>query len=248
MRSFVAALSLTALAVQAAPVAVDYGMGEEKLLFQKVFDAEIVQAEGTCRLSSLYSGGPLAVAWIYTRCFGICTPLMVDLAGAAKWLPGELPYKILVLSFDPRDCVDDMRALARRYGLENDPHWIFATSPQMDSLNRSVGFSPRWDSSRNGFDHEGLVGGINDDGYLCRRLSVTGDPRALERLFAETRRHFNPSHPLPGGQSMLSCFSYDPLTGTKKPAAGLLILLLAPFATLLLLLGLSVAGRRTPAV
>nr|MBP8725602.1 hypothetical protein [Saprospiraceae bacterium] len=111
MRSFVAALSLTALAVQAAPVAVDYGMGEEKLLFQKVFDAEIVQAEGTCRLSSLYSGGPLAVAWIYTRCFGICTPLMVDLAGAAQWLPGELPYKILVLSFDPRDCVDDMRAL-----------------------------------------------------------------------------------------------------------------------------------------
>ncbi|MBS1666331.1 MAG: SCO family protein [Bacteroidetes bacterium] len=208
-----------------------YNYSEESRVYQQVADITIsTNSDGIKKLSDLYSESPLIIAFVYTRCIGICNPFLAELSQniSLSGTDAKQHYKVLVLSFDTSDRVEDMNKLAARFNFENNKHWIFATTQQADILNKSVGFNPIWDGSRMQFDHEALLVGINQYGYVVKKLTGLRNPDDISLLLRELNGVFVASYQLPGNNSLLSCFTYNPATGERKISLGLL-LLIAPF-------------------
>jgi hypothetical protein len=131
-----------------------------------------------------------------------------------------------VISFDPRDSVDDMRALAGHVDASNDPDWTFAIAAPEDvrKLTEATGFWYEWDEVRQQFDHPAMVAGIRD-GRLVRLL-VGGSIGAgrLNELAREVSGEFVASYPLPG-RVRFRCVQFDPSTGRVTLDWGFALLL-----------------------
>ncbi|HRQ49124.1 MAG TPA: SCO family protein [Agriterribacter sp.] len=203
-----------------------HGFSEETALYRKIAPVEIVTREGRKNIADLYTRQPLAVALIYTRCAGVCSPFLLRLAENVQRLNGAGNYKILVVSFDPADSLQDMLQMAKLFSVEESGAWTFAVTPQIDMLTRSAGFNTVKDSLTGQYDHEALLIGVNGEGYIVKKLTGLREPNDIALLIKEINGAFTPSYPLPGKASFFSCFTYDPATGKKKPALGLLLLLL----------------------
>ncbi|MCZ2277523.1 MAG: SCO family protein [Bacteroidia bacterium] len=205
-----------------------FDFSEEKNVYNQIADVPVLTKDGTQKLSVLYSRSPLIVALIFTRCTGICSPLLLNLSEQISHLhtdPKE-NFKVLVISFDPRDQFEDMARMAKQYARENDPNWIFAVTPQISELTSSLAFNPVWDEDRQQFDHEALLSGINTDGYVTKNLIGLRDQQAIYSLIKSINNEFILSYPLPGNNNFLSCFSYDPSTGKKSWSWGMFLLVL----------------------
>lgn len=129
--------------------------------------------------------------------------------------------------------------LAQRLNLENNKQWLFATTRDIEKLNLSVGFHPKWDSTRSQFDHDALLVGINKEGYITKKLIGLRNQNDLGLLISSVNDVFSPSYRLPGKNLLFSCFNYNPETGKNTPGLGLLFLTLPAVITVVLLLGIS---------
>ncbi len=230
---FTTSACIVFLAVQAVYSQADkYDYSEEKNIYQQVANVDISTTEGQqIRLSEMYSRTPLIMALIFTRCTGVCSPLLLNLSENIQLLQSDRNFRVLVLSFDPEDELEDMDGMAHRFSLENNEQWIFATTSRIDDLISSVAFEPTWDESRKQFDHEALLVGINKDGFITKRLTGMRDHKALAGMLRTIDNEFSVSYPLPRKNMLFSCFTYDPTTGKNKPSWGLLILIFPAVAT-----------------
>lgn len=217
---------------------------EEQNLYKQIADVSIKSNVINGKLSLLYGRNPLVVALIFSRCSGICSPFLQNLKEQVSLIDTTIPFKVLVLSFDPRDEVEDMNEIASHYELENNPRWIFAATPEIDKFNQSVGFKAVWDEKRQQYDHEALLTGVNKDGFIIRKLLGVRELPALKSLVADINGEFVLSYPLPGRESMFNCFTYDPATGEKKPSWGLLLLGSPVLITLFIILFISLNRKR----
>lgn len=213
----------------------DYNLTEEKNLYAKIADVALNTPEGTIHISELYHNSPVIVAFIFTRCTGICSPFLLNLKDKIQELNSKSNFKILVVSFDPADSLSDLENLANRFGLKDNDQWIFATTPQITSLNYSVGFNPIWDSTRQQFDHDALLAGIDKNGLITKKLIGLRDNRSLLSMVRTINDEFGLSYPLPRKNMLFSCFTYDPTTGKQSPSIGLFIMLLPAIFTLLIM-------------
>ncbi|MBS1485976.1 MAG: SCO family protein [Bacteroidetes bacterium] len=213
----------------------DYSLTEESRLYTKISDVELATAQGRFRLSEVYGQSPVMIAFIFTRCSGICSPFLLRLNENIKALSSKINFRVLVVSFDSADSLADMVALAQRYGLTANSQWLFATTRQINELNTSVGFHPVWDSTKRQYDHEALLVGVNENGYIVKKLTGIREPRDLLVMIKEINNDFVLSYPLPRKNMLFSCFTYNPATGEKKASLGLVVLLLPALITLLLL-------------
>ncbi len=221
-----------------------YNYSEESQLFQQVAAVSITAADGKQNLSNIYNGSPLIIAFVYTRCSGICSPFLSNVSENITAMNPSENFKILAVSFDPADKLEDMQNLARSYGLDKDKRWIFATTNQINELIASVGFHPIWDSVKMQFDHEALIVGINQDGYIAKKLTGIRSTNDMSLMIKDLSGDFTVSFPLPGNTSIFSCFNYNPSTGEKEPAIGLLFLA-APFIiSLAIVIIISIAAKR----
>ncbi len=209
---------------------------EENKVYQQVANVVVTTPTEQVALSSLYSRTPLIIALIFTRCTGVCSPMILNLYENINHLQSDKNFKVLVLSFDSMDNIKDMSRFATRYGLENNKQWIFATTSQIKELNISIGFNPIWDTSKKQFNHEALFVGINKDGYITKKVVGIRSYTALADMIKEINNEFVISYPLPKINMLFSCFDYNPITGKKKPSWGLLILLLPFIITCMLLI------------
>jgi len=214
----------------------DYNYSEEKNIYAQVSNVDIITSTGRSKLSDIYTQTPVIIAFIYTRCTGICSPFLTELSQDISISSKEAKqnFKVLVVSFDTADKIEDMQKLAARYRLENNNHWIFAITPQVDLLCKSVSFYPVWDSIRKQFDHEALLNGINKDGFIVKRLTGISTTNKIQTLIKQLNGAFVASYQLPRNNSLFSCFTYNPSTGEKRISLGL-ILLIAPFILSLLI-------------
>ena len=87
-----------------------------------------------------------------------------------KHLQSNSDFNILVISFDPRDNLQDMTNLSKQYGLENNLQWNFAITDSIDAFINSIGFIPKWDSVIKQFDHDALLVGVNEKGLITKNL------------------------------------------------------------------------------
>ena len=237
-------LTVVVLAGTAGADAGGDNLAEERGLYTPIADVELGTASAQFPLSELYARQPVMVALIFTRCTGICNPFLLQLSENMRALDPKEKFKVLVVSFDPQDSNADMERYARLFNLEQDERWVFATTDQIDELITSVGFFPTWDSTSQQFDHDALLVGVNGNGYITRKMEGIRDRKDIASMIKTIDGEFIPSYPLPRDGVLFSCFTYDPVTGVRKPSVGLLILLVPAVLTLVLLLWLGAQSRK----
>ncbi len=224
----------------------EYDFSEEDKLYTKVENIQVQTTQGEeFKLSKLYNREPLILALVFTRCTGVCSPLLSNLKENIARLNPKLKFKILVVSFDTADTKVDLKNYAQLLGLNKDDKWIFGTTPQITELVESVGFHSQWDSATRQYNHDALLVGINGNGYIIKKLIGIRNVRAVEAMLKSIHNEFIISYPLPHNNSVLSCFSYDPITGQKKLKIGLFLLLVPAFGTIILLAVISRQKRQS---
>lgn len=215
--------------------AVEYNLSEEKELYQSITNINIQSTKGNYRLSDLYHQEPIIIAYIFTRCTGICYPFLLQLNDLIKKVETDKKFRILVLSFDPRDQPEDMEKLQNSYLMNTKQSWIFASTPDIEKLNTSIHFNPIWDSIREQYDHEAILIGVNSEGYISSKKIGNPNLTTIQLMIKDINNEFVISYPLQKNNSLMSCFTYDPATGKKKPSFGLLLLLLPAVLTAIII-------------
>ncbi|MCL4183658.1 MAG: SCO family protein [Burkholderiaceae bacterium] len=142
-------------------------------------------------------GKPVILVFSYFGCDGTCPAINQNLAGAleriGRFRPG-LDYRVLTVSFDRQDDVEDAGRFARatltgktaasggwRFAVLRDPA---ADSPQ--KLARSVGFRFFWSRVDKTFLHPNVLVFLTPEGRVARYLYGTGmQPRDLELALIE---------------------------------------------------------------
>ena len=225
------------------------GLPDEGQYSNRLFPDIVAHTQETpyLQLSEIWRGKPVLLTLVFTRCAGICSPLLMSLKSAADAIGGVgSNYRVVVLSFDPRDTPADMASLARHIGVSGNTDWIFGTSTtaEIERVSRSTGFWFQWDTERGQFDHPAMLVGVRK-GRIARLL-VGGVvlPVRLKEVVDELRGEFVPAYPLPG-KALFRCFQYDPLRRRFMPDWGFLLLLLPGCTALLGTLWVFRSARKT---
>ena len=215
------------------------GLKEEQGIYRKVHDAPLQLINGRqTTIRQLSAEGPIVLAMIFTRCSGICYPFILQLKEQMAYVEGGRDFQLLVSSFDPNDRITEMKAYAERFNLSNRDDWKFAVTPQIHQLNQSLMFDPVWDSLRQQFEHDALLVGINNEGYITKKLLGLRNHRDLTLLVASIHNEFSPTYRLPGQNQIFSCFNYNPQTGQSTPGFGLLFIALPGILAFMFLLSI----------
>lgn len=160
------------------------------------------------RIKEFAGGKVIIINPIYTRCSSAC-PLMTEgLKRAIKDLMNDV--KVISLSFDPRDSIEDLKRFARHHSLPEN--WVVAKSEQVDSLLKSIDFRYRYDKSLEEFEHPNLYVVITPSGKISRYIyGVNPKVRDIKLSVLEAKRESSKLSPVEG--FFLRCFRYDPDRG-----------------------------------
>jgi len=220
------------------------GWKEESNIYEKVYDAPLkINSQNSATLYQIVRQNPTIIAFIFTRCTGVCNPFLLQLKENLQFETNHKKFTVVVISFDPRDTRGDMNLLAKRFGLNNDKQWIFGVTDSIGALNKSVGFNPVWDSIRNQYDHDALLVGVNTEGYITKKLIGLRNQHDLELLINSINDIFAPTYRLPNQNHLFSCFNYNAKTGKNTPGLGLLFIALPAVITLLILFSINLIVR-----
>ncbi|HKV81545.1 MAG TPA: SCO family protein [Candidatus Sulfotelmatobacter sp.] len=180
------------------------------------------------QLSAIWRSKPLLLTMVFTRCAGVCSPFLHSLKSAVSEAGGlGADYRVLVLSFDPKDTVADMKMMAESLGVKSNPDWIFGVASPSDirKVSAATGFWFQWDRPLEQYDHPAVVVAI-DRGRVVRMLAgATVPPASLSEIVQELRGKFVASYVLPG-KVAFRCFEYDPNSGRYALDWGVILLLL----------------------
>jgi cytochrome oxidase Cu insertion factor (SCO1/SenC/PrrC family) len=196
-------------------------------------------------LQSVANGRPLLLAFVFTRCTGVCSPFLMSWRAAEQQISRRERVSRLVLSFDPRDTRADMAEIARHLGAGGESAWTFGVAAPEDvrQLAETVGFWYDWDESRQQFDHPAMLAAVRN-GRLVRLLigGIVTSGR-LDELIRDATGEFVPSYPLPG-RTRFRCFQYDARSGRMTLDWGFGLLLVPVFTVSLATAILFTAGAR----
>lgn len=204
-------------------------------MYQKIADVMLKVDDRPVRLSSLYRDRPVILAQVFATCSGVCAPSLLTLRDHLEQLGDDLPYTVLVVSFDPRDTSADLLRFAARLSVDHQPHWIFATTQQIDLLTASAGFTATWDPARRQYDHDALLTGVNRQGIIKKKLLGLREASAIGQMLREINDQFTAAYALPSANTLFSCFSYNAATGKNHVGSGFLVMLVPALATLVLI-------------
>ncbi len=222
------------------------GLEEESNIYDKIYDAPLNLVGGQqLAFNTLYNGKPLLLALVFTRCTGVCNPFLIQLCENLQFK--DKSFNVLVLSFDSTDDVIDMELMAKRLGLIKNKNWLFGTTSNIEKLNQSINFSPIWDSIKNQYDHDALLVGINNKGYITKKLIGIRHGHDLDLLIASVNNVYSPTYRLPNKSLLFSCFNYNPTTGKSTPGLGLLFIALPAVLTVLIIASISYFVRNKSA-
>lgn len=213
---------------------------EETDIYQPVYDAPLCTSRqpSTIDLSARMHLKPSILALIFTRCTGVCNPLILELQENLKRNPAQRDHQVIVVSFDPRDTSEDMYRYAQRFDLADDPLWTFATTDSIIPLLSSLSFDPSWDPQRQQYDHDALLVGLNTEGIITKKLIGLRSAQDLSSLISSIHNIYAPTYRMPNPNMLFSCFNYDSKTGKNTPGLGLLFIALPALLTVAILLGL----------
>lgn len=221
---------------------------EDRYIYNAVPDIGVtLEDSGVVPLSQLWRDRPLLITMVFSRCAGVCYPFLRSLraAEAALGAGPSADYRILVLSFDPRDTARDMGAVASVAGAKGAANWSFGVAPaaEIGRLSEATGFWFRWDPVRRQYDHPAVLLAVKN-GRLVRLFTGGLMPAsALGAIVRELRGTFIASYPLPG-DALFRCFQFDAGSQSFTPDWGALLLVLPGLAAgLIAMLIFSISAR-----
>lgn len=168
---------------------------EETNIYDSISNAPLKLINGEdIYLHQLAAKRPLIVALIFTRCTGVCSPLLFQLMENLQHITSgrNKNYYVLVISFDPLDSLKDMKLMAQRIELNDNEHWQFAITDSINQLNASVGFNPVWNDEIKQFDYDALLVGVNSDGYITKKLIGLRNEKEISLLISSINNVFHP--------------------------------------------------------
>ncbi|MEN3000959.1 MAG: SCO family protein [Armatimonadota bacterium] len=199
---------------------------EGAVLYRRVPDVPLRLTDGTqVRLSQLWARRPQLIVFVFARCAGICSPLLLSLREATEIVGGAgKEYEVLVLSFDPQETPEQLQRFVQRIGLSAPVGWRFATGDpkSLQQLLKATGFWYRRIEGTDQYDHPGMVVAVGQGRIV--RLHVGGSiaPATLRAFIRELRGDRVLTYPLPNSSVLFRCYRYDPSTGTVSADWGLL--------------------------
>ncbi|HRP70254.1 MAG TPA: hypothetical protein PLY93_12030 [Turneriella sp.] len=211
---------------------------ESKNLYRSVPDIVISTIDGKrVSLSALNKEIPLLVTLFYRNCPGACSPFLRSLKSASEGNGGlGHDYKIVALSFDAEDDLDDIRAMAKAIGVEGNPGWVLGTAAPRDilKLDDAIGFWFKRNTAQKEFDHPSLVAAVKDGKVQRVLLGISVNPVRFQETIFALKGIFVPFYEQPGNDTIFRCLEYDPKTGTMGFGWGMLVLAIPAFFALLI--------------
>jgi len=204
-------------------------LNEGRYYLRRLPDVPLILTDG--EQTSLYrflQHQSILLTLFSARCGGLCSPYLLFLKQALGTAPEG--FTVLALSFDSRDTRSDVRAMAHRLGLAEQPGWRWGIIPpeHIPRLLTTLGYSVRYDSARREYDHSIVVVVIDRRGNILRRMEGIQDALLLKDLVREARGEFVLSYPLPTTEVALRCFELDKETGSWRLSWGMALLLIPP--------------------
>ncbi len=122
---------------------------------------------------------PVLLTLNYFRCTTLCSVQLNTLAESLKkldWKPGDEHYRIVTVSFDPKDSVEIAAGKRQSYlGLLDkgqDADWAFLTGSQasIDALTATLGYKYAWDAETEQYAHAPAIYTLSPEGKVSRIL------------------------------------------------------------------------------
>lgn len=199
---------------------------EEAFLYRHVPDVSVRLRSGErVYLSQLWARHPQLIVFVFARCTGICSPLLLSLRETTEIVGGAgEEYEVLVIGFDPQEPPEQLEQLVRRAGLAPPRGWRFAAgeSETLHQLLHAVGFWYRRVEGTDQYDHPGVIVAVAQGRIM--RLHVGGaiSPSALRAILRELRGDRVLNYPVPDARIAFRCYRYDPRTGETRLDWGIL--------------------------
>ncbi len=170
---------------------------------------------------------PLILVLAYYGCPMLCSLVLNGTMDTLKAMPENAgnQYRVLVVSFDPRDKVEVARAkraaYVESYGRQVDEQaFEFATGSEAEvaRLADAVGFRYRWSETEGQYAHAAGIFVITPEGKLSQALTgVRFEANDVSFAIGEAKKGVWRS---PLKSALLYCFQFNPRTGKYVLAAG----------------------------
>ena len=189
-------------------------------------DVSLTGSDGRSFVLGEYMDGekPLMLVLAYYRCPMLCSLVIRGMDKAIDKMTKQVgkDYRVLVVSFDPRDTTQvahDKRAnYLTELGKDFDvPSYEFATGSEAEvrRLADSVGFHYKWDESQQQYAHAAGLFIITPKGKLSQTFTgIQFEPADVDRAVSEADKEVWHS---PLKSALLYCFSYDAKHGRYVP-------------------------------
>lgn len=205
----------------------------------------------------LKEGAPVIVQLAYYDCPMLCSLVVNGLVDAMKLIKQEVgkDYRVLVVSFDPRDTTEIatkkrnnyLRSFGRDVGGERGWDFTIGEESEVKRLSDSLGFRYRWDEKTEQYVHAAAAFIITPDGRLSRTLYGIQFPAGNLNLALREASLGHLASTV--DRVLLFCFHYDPQAGSYV-LAGQRLMKAAGFVTVavlaLFLLRMWLRDRRRP--
>jgi protein SCO1 len=172
------------------------------------------------RLGDYFDGRPVVLVLAYYRCPMLCTEVLNGLTASLRGITPDMErdYRILTVSFDPRETPDlaaakkkSYEASYRRSGAEAGWHFLTGEQESIDRLAEAVGFHYVYDSATDQFAHPSGIVVLTPQGKIARYLfGIEYPPRDLQLALVQASQGRIGS---PADQLLLLCYHYDAETG-----------------------------------
>lgn len=230
----------------------------QKLDAQVDLGLEFTDSSGqTVRFGDMFQDGkPVVLSFVYYDCPMLCTLELNGLLKAMRAMEKSAgdAYRVVTVSFDPRDTVEAAAEKKETYVKQythtgffdrekTEEAWSFLVGSEENvrALADSVGFGYRYDEARDLYRHASGIMTLTPEGRVSRyQMGVEYSARDLKFALMEASDMKIGS---PVDAVMLYCFHYDPATGkygfvvmnALQVAGGLTLLVLGGFIGLSLL-------------
>ena len=170
---------------------------------------------------------PLVLVLAYYGCPMLCSLVLNGTMDTLKAMPEHAgkEFRVLVVSFDPRDKTDVAKqkraAYVEAYGRPVDEQafeFAIGSESEVGRLADAVGFRYRWSEAEKQYAHAAGIFVITPEGKLSQALTgIRYEPADLSAAVGEARKGVWHS---PIKSALLYCFQFNPRTGKYVLAAG----------------------------
>ncbi len=198
-------------------------------------DVRLTGTDGRSFVLGEYMDGerPLILVLAYYGCPMLCSLVLNGTMSGVKGLEevAGKDYRVLVVSFDPRDQLEIAREKRKNYvesfGRPLTPidgselaafEFAIGDEAEVERLATTVGFRYRWDAAQDQYAHAAGIFIITPKGVLSQTLTgIEYPPQELSTALKEATREEWHS---PLKSVLLYCFQFNPHTGKYSLVAG----------------------------